>query len=170
MVDVLTPEQRSFNMSRIRGRDTKPELLLRSGLHARGFRFRLHRRDLPGRPDLVLPRYQTAVFVHGCFWHKHGCALSKMPATRAEFWQRKIEATVTRDRLAVADLLAAGWRVLIIWECALRGPTCLERQAMLDVICHFVRSQRPLLEVCGRLNTARRVPGRAPACRPQTGP
>jgi DNA mismatch endonuclease (patch repair protein) len=131
----------------------KPELVLRRGLHARGFRFRLHRRDLPGRPDLVLPRYQTAVFVHGCFWHRHGCALSKMPVTRAEFWQRKIEATVARDRLAVEKLHAAGWRVLIISECALRGPKRLEGQFVLDAICGFVGSQRPaLLEICGRLD------------------
>ena len=86
MVDVLTPEQRRLNMSRIRGKDTKPELLLRHGLHARGLRYRLHRKDLPGRPDMVFPRYRAAILVHGCFWHGHDCPLFKLPATRREFW------------------------------------------------------------------------------------
>src|SRR5438128_1482902 len=152
MVDVLTPQQRSFNMSRIRGRDTKPELVLGRGLHARGFRFRLHRGDLPGRPDLILPRYQTAVFVHGCFWHRHGCSLSKMPATRAEFWQQKIEAIAARDRLAVEDLHAAGWCVLVIWECAIRGPMRLEQHVMIETASAFIRSgRRDLLEIRGRV-------------------
>src|SRR6516165_796645 len=114
MADVLTPQQRSLNMSRIRGRDTKPELLLRRGLHGRGFRYRLHRRDLPGCPDLVLPRYHAVVFVHGCFWHDHHCHLSKLPETRQEFWRRKIEGNAARDRKAAVALQGRGWRVLVI--------------------------------------------------------
>lgn len=90
MADVLTPEQRRLNMSRIRGRDTKPELLLRRGLHARGLRFRLHRKDLPGCPDLVFPRFRVTVFVHGCFWHGHECPMFKWPGTRTDFWRRKM--------------------------------------------------------------------------------
>src|SRR5262245_20506194 len=90
MADVLTPEQRRLNMSRIRGADTKPERLVRSALHARGFRFRLHRRDLPGKPDLALPRYRAVILVHGCFWHGHKCSLFQLPETRREFWEAKI--------------------------------------------------------------------------------
>jgi DNA mismatch endonuclease (patch repair protein) len=98
MTDVLTPEQRRLNMSRIRGRDTKPELLLRRGLHARGFRFRLNRKDLPGCPDLVFPRFRAVMFVHGCFWHWHDCPMFKWPATRTDFWRKKIEGNTKRVR------------------------------------------------------------------------
>jgi DNA mismatch endonuclease (patch repair protein) len=131
MVDVLTPEQRRLNMSRIRGKDTKPELVLRRGLHALGFRFRLHRKDLPGRPDMVFPRYRAAVLVHGCFWHAHGCPLFKWPATRREFWAAKIEGNRARDLRDLAGLAAAGWRVLVVWECALKGPARLPVDAVL---------------------------------------
>ncbi len=109
-------------MSRIRGRDTKPELLLRRGLHARGLRFRLNRKDLPGRPDLVFPRYRAVIFVHGCFWHNHDCPMFKWPATRVEFWRKKIQGNRERDSAVLATLAKENWRVLIIWECALRGP------------------------------------------------
>jgi DNA mismatch endonuclease, patch repair protein len=98
MTDVLTPEQRRLNMSRIRGRDTKPELLLRRGLHARGFRFRLNRKDLPGCPDLVFPRFRAVMFVHGCFWHWHDCPMFKWPATRTDSWRKKIEGNTKRDQ------------------------------------------------------------------------
>ncbi|TXC66171.1 DNA mismatch endonuclease Vsr [Piscinibacter aquaticus] len=125
MTDVLTAEQRQLNMSRIRGRDTRPEMLVRQGLHARGLRYRLHDRKLPGRPDLVFPRHGAVLFVHGCFWHAHGCALSKLPATRQDFWKQKLEGNAARDRRAIDALQAAGWRVLVIWECALRGPARL---------------------------------------------
>lgn len=121
MTDVLTPEQRRLNMSRIRGRDTKPEMLIRHGLHALGLRYRLHDRRLPGCPDLVFARHRAVVFVHGCFWHAHGCALSKLPATRREFWREKLRNNSARDRRAVEALRAAGWRVLVVWECAIRG-------------------------------------------------
>lgn len=122
MADVLTAEQRRYNMSRIRGRDTRPEMLVRQGLHARGLRFRLHRRDLPGRPDLVFPRYRVAMFVHGCFWHGHNCPMFTWPRTRREFWQEKITKNRGRDRRTHASLKMRGWRVLTVWECALRGP------------------------------------------------
>jgi DNA mismatch endonuclease, patch repair protein len=131
MADVLTPEQRRLNMRRIRGRDTRPELILRRGLHARGLRFRLHRKDLPGRPDLVFPGAQAVILVHGCFWHGHNCPMFKRPATRAEFWSTKIARNQERDRQAIAALRAAGWRVLVVWECALRGPA---RRPADDVI------------------------------------
>lgn len=108
-------------MSGIRGRNTKPEMIVRKALFAAGFRFRLHRGDLPGRPDVVLPGKRVAVFVHGCFWHAHsGCRYAKVPATRREFWEAKLAANVERDRRDVARLLADDWRVLIVWECSTR--------------------------------------------------
>jgi DNA mismatch endonuclease (patch repair protein) len=121
MVDVLTREQRSHNMSRIRGRDTKPEMIVRRLVHANGYRYRLHRRDLPGRPDLVFPARRKIIFVHGCFWHRHNCAFGSVrPATNADFWNRKIEGNVVRDKKAEAVLMHEGWRVLVIWECETR--------------------------------------------------
>src|SRR3954447_17314111 len=108
-------------MSRIRGRDTEPEMALRRALHALGFRFRLHRKDLPGRPDLALPKHRAVIFIHGCFWHGHGCHLLKMPATNSTFWRTKIEANRTRDARDITAMHALGWRVLTVWECAIRG-------------------------------------------------
>lgn len=108
-------------MAGIRGKDTRPEMILRRGLHARGFRFRLHDRRLPGSPDLVFPGRRAVIFVHGCFWHGHGCHLFRLPATRQEFWRAKIEGNAARDALAEGALAADGWRVLSIWECALKG-------------------------------------------------
>jgi DNA mismatch endonuclease (patch repair protein) len=122
MADSLTNERRSWNMSRIRGRNTGPELRLRSLLHRAGFRFRLHAKQLPGSPDVVLPKYRTAIFVHGCFWHRHsGCRNATMPSTRREFWQEKFEGNVSRDVRNQTALEAAGWTVLTIWECELKA-------------------------------------------------
>ncbi|MDR7945186.1 very short patch repair endonuclease [Achromobacter aegrifaciens] len=121
MVDVLTPEQRQLNMSRIRGRDTRPEMLIRRGLHACGFRYRLQDRKLPGRPDLIFPRYRAVIFVHGCFWHGHDCPLFKLPETRRDFWDAKITSNRTRDSRVEEALLEQGWRVATIWECSLKG-------------------------------------------------
>lgn len=150
MADVLTPAQRQLNMSRIKGKDTKPEMLIRRGLHARGLRFRLHYRSLPGRPDLVFPKYHAAVFIHGCFWHAHGCALSKLPATRQDFWRQKLEGNAARDRKAVQALEAAGWRVLVIWECAQRGPARLPDAELFD---------RAATWICnGQSTTTREIP------------
>lgn len=119
MADFLNPEERSERMARIRSQDTKPELLVRKALHKAGFRFRLHRRDLPGRPDLILPKYQTAVFVEGCFWHGHHCQKGRIPATNSKFWQTKIQTNKLRDRRNQRALRRAGWRVLRVWECQL---------------------------------------------------
>ncbi len=105
-------------MSGIRGKNTKPELLIRSELHKAGFRYRLHRKDLPGRPDLVFSRHRAVLFVHGCFWHQHDCHLFKWPSTRPEFWREKIEGNLERDRKQYAELQNAGWRIATIWECA----------------------------------------------------
>lgn len=122
-MDKISPAQRSANMSRVRSKDTKPELLVRRILHSAGYRFRLHRRDLPGSPDIVLPKWKTAIFVHGCFWHGHeGCRRSKLPATRTEFWKVKIERNRERDRIAREELAALGYQVVTLWECELRNP------------------------------------------------
>jgi DNA mismatch endonuclease (patch repair protein) len=122
MVDTISPKRRSWNMSRIRGKNTKPELVLRSLLHRAGFRFRLHSKDLPGRPDIVLPRYRTAIFVHGCFWHRHdGCRNATMPSTRQEFWSEKLGKNVERDTRNRAALDALGWKVCVVWECELQS-------------------------------------------------
>lgn len=115
--------KRSAQMSRIRSTNTRPELAVRKALHARGFRFRLHRRDLPGKPDIVLPRYRAAVFVHGCFWHQHpGCRLASWPKSRIEYWGPKLGRNVERDILAVRQLRELGWRAIIVWECDTRSP------------------------------------------------
>jgi DNA mismatch endonuclease (patch repair protein) len=139
-MDVLTPEQRRFNMSRIRGRDTAPELMIRRALHARGFRYRLNDRTLPGRPDLVFPKYKAVIFVHGCFWHGHNCHLFRWPATRRKFWEGKIIRNQERDCTAARALREKGWRVLIIWECALKGNTRVASVDIVDRCVDFLRS------------------------------
>ena len=121
MADVHTPEIRSKNMRAVRSGNTRPELIVRKGLHAAGFRFRLHGAALRGKPDIVLPKYRTVIFVHGCFWHQHDCRYFKVPRTRPEFWIAKIGANRERDRRDTATLTASGWHVIVIWECAVRA-------------------------------------------------
>lgn len=121
-------------MSRIRGRDTKPELLVRSLLHRLGYRFRLHRRDLPGTPDIVLPKYQTVIFVHGCFWHRHpDCRYAYTPKSRVEFWKEKFAANVGRDARTRRALEQAGWQVLVVWECELRDMAGLSDRLTSEI-------------------------------------
>lgn len=121
MADVLTPEQRSYCMSRIRGKDTEPEIAVRRLAHAMGYRFRLHRKDLPGKPDLVFPRLRKVIFVHGCFWHFHNCRYGRVrPKTNAEFWAEKRRQTKSRDRRNRDQLRRLGWSVFILWECELK--------------------------------------------------
>ena len=142
MIDVVDQKTRSRMMSGIRGKDTRPEMLVRSGLHRLGFRFRLHARNLPGSPDLVLKRYRAVVFVHGCYWHRHeGCRYATTPATRPEFWQEKFEANVERDQRHQKMLREAGWRVFVVWECALRR----EPSAAVDRLAAFLVD----FECCG---------------------
>ncbi len=119
-MDTLTPERRSWNMSRVRSADTKPEMAVRSFLHRRGFRFRLHVKTLPGKPDIVLARYRTVIEVRGCFWHRHGCRISSVPASNSEFWKEKFRRNVERDRRHEAELAARGWRLIVVWECELK--------------------------------------------------
>lgn len=130
MADVVDVKTRSKMMSGIRSKNSKAEVSLRASLHALGLRFRLHRRDLPGRPDIVMPRHRAVILVHGCFWHRHGCRLSATPASNQEFWQAKFEANITRDARQCQELRRAGWRVAIVWECAIRqtGPDGIAQQ------------------------------------------
>ena len=120
----VSPSRRR-NMAAIKGRDTRPEMLVRKLLHRFGYRFRLHRRDLPGRPDIVLPGRRIAIFVHGCFWHRHGCTNSILPRTRAEWWSAKLARNVERDGENIGKLEALGWKPLIVWECELRDEGAL---------------------------------------------
>jgi len=142
LVDSLTPEQRSAQMSRIRGANTKLEVLVRKGLHARGLRYRLGGAGLLGRPDIVLPKYRTVVFVHGCFWHGHDCPLYRLPKTRTEFWEAKIEGNKQRDKRVSDQLTSTGWRVIEVWECALRGLPSAVREAALDQLASDITSQK----------------------------
>lgn len=120
MVDNRTPTSRSALMSRIRGKNTAPELVVRSLLHRLGFRFRLHRKDLPGKPDIVLPGRKIAIFVHGCFWHAHGCKIGQPPRSRLEFWLPKLERNRARDAESESALVAKGWQVVTLWQCEIR--------------------------------------------------
>lgn len=121
MADVVDAATRSRMMAGIKGKNTRPEMIVRRALHKAGFRYRLHVKDLPGKPDIVLPKYRTAIFVHGCFWHGHGCKNFKWPKTREAWWREKIGKNVERDRLKAEALGAAGWRVETIWECDIDG-------------------------------------------------
>lgn len=135
-------------MSGIRGKDTKPEMLVRRALFAAGYRFRLHRRDLPGAPDVVLPGRKVAIFAHGCFWHMHaGCKNAKLPSTRPEFWRAKLKGNVQRDRRASESLRVLGWRVLIVWECATRDAATLA--PMSETLSQWIESDEPTGEISG---------------------
>lgn len=135
-------------MSGIRGKNTKQELIVRKALHARGFRYRLHCK-LPGKPDLCLPKYRAVVFVHGCFWHGHDCHLFKWPSTRPEFWREKIGRNTVVDSAAEAKLLANGWRVATVWECALKGRTRLQLEDVVSSLERWLRSDESKLQIEG---------------------
>lgn len=150
MADVHTREVRSKNMRAIRNKNTQPELLIRKSLFSRGFRYRLNPRDLPGKPDLVFPRYQAVVLIHGCFWHGHACHLFKLPGTRTDFWQQKIDSNKSRDIIIQDKLLAAGWRVAIVWECALKGRHKTPLSLITDQLDSWLSDSRtPFLEIAG---------------------
>ena len=149
MPDVVDAATRSRMMSGIRGKNTKPEMLLRQGLHARGLRYRLHDRTLPGSPDLVFPARRAVLFAHGCFWHGHDCHLFRMPSTRPEFWAAKITRNKEVDVRAAAQLEATGWRVGAVWECALKGRTRLPLDEVLEQCEIWIRGDQPALEIRG---------------------
>lgn len=155
MVDVVDAVTRSRMMAGIRGKDTKPEIAVRKALHAQGLRFRLHAKDIPGRPDLVLPKYRAAIFVHGCFWHGHDCELFRLPASRPEFWAQKIESNKQRDEKVGAMLVGAGWRELTIWECAFRGKQKIGFDEVIHRAIEWIKSGSGKAEIRGR-NGARR--------------
>lgn len=138
MTDRISPQRRSWNMSRIRGKDTRPEILLRKALFARGVRYRLHKRDLPGKPDIVFPSRRLAIFVNGCFWHRHeGCNFTTTPTTRKEFWQDKFSATVARDQRNIEVLNRAGWAVIVVWQCEIEN----DLDAIADSITQRVKDK-----------------------------
>ena len=149
LADVHDSATRSRNMAAIGSRNTKPELVLRRGLHALGFRYRLHSRNLPGRPDLVFARYHAVIFVNGCFWHGHDCDLFRWPRTREDFWRRKIGDTIARDRAAHAALNEAGWRTGIVWECAMKGRGRRDPAGMIAVVANWLRSGEGDLDLTG---------------------
>lgn len=121
------PSVRSWTMAQIRSKNTKPEMIVRRAAHALGLRFRLHDTDLPGKPDLVFRRWKTALFVHGCFWHRHHCETARLPKTNTDYWTKKLQRNVLRDRAALRALTRTGWRCAVIWECQTKDPTKLDR-------------------------------------------
>ncbi len=147
--DTVTPATRSRMMAAVKGKNTKPELVIRSALHARGFRFRLHRKDLPGRPDLVFTGRGAVIFIHGCFWHGHDCHLFRWPKSREDFWRDKVGTNIKRDRRQRAALAEAGWRIGVVWECALKGKTRLPFDSVIDECSIWLKSDIKILEVSG---------------------
>ena len=146
MADIVDKQTRSRMMAGIKGKDTKPEMVLRRALHARGFRYRLHGKGVPGRPDMILAKHRAVIFVHGCFWHRHeGCRYATTPATRPEFWAEKFAANVRRDRTVRDALVANGWRVATIWECALRKRNRID--IVVDRVDEWLLSGRRWLEI-----------------------
>jgi DNA mismatch endonuclease (patch repair protein) len=150
MADVVSRAVRSRMMAGIRGKNTRPEILLRKGIHRAGFRFRLHARNLPGRPDIVLPKWNAVIFVNGCFWHGHSCHLYRLPKTRPDFWQNKIDRNRVVDSRALKQLRDANWRVGIVWECALKGRTRLPAEQVFMRCVTWLRGKKPILEIKGR--------------------
>jgi DNA mismatch endonuclease (patch repair protein) len=138
-MDIVTPATRSRMMSGIRGKNTRPEIVVRKGLFAMGFRFRLHSPDLPGKPDIVLPKYRTVIFINGCFWHGHDCPLFKWPSTRPGFWRNKIEGNRANDLKKDRMLHERGWRILTVWECSIKGPGSRQRAAVIREIADWIR-------------------------------
>lgn len=147
MVDVVDAVTRSRMMSGIKGKNTKPEVSIRRALHARGFRYRIHVNNLPGKPDLVLPKYKVVVLVHGCFWHGHTCRYFKVPQTRPEFWLEKIEKNKIRDNAQESTLLSLGWRVLIVWECSVRLMNKEKSPLLIDLIADWLINGNEYLQI-----------------------
>ncbi|MDT3687392.1 MAG: very short patch repair endonuclease [Pseudorhodoplanes sp.] len=156
MADIVSPEVRSRMMAGIRGKNTKPELLLRHGLHALGFRFRLHGKNLPGRPDIVFPKHRAVIFVHGCFWHGHDCPLYRLPATRTEFWRQKITRNKNVDIRVEQAIEALGWRQGVVWECALKGRHRRPLSQVIQKCAVWLLSTNKRMKVRGKMNKPRR--------------
>ena len=149
MADIVDSATRSRMMRAIRGKDTKSEVRLRKALFAQGYRYRLHPENLPGRPDILLPRYRAAIFVHGCFWHGHDCHLFRLPATRADFWRQKIMGNRKRDFLVQERLAGEGWRVLTVWECSMKGRTRMPFDELVARVSDWLAGTGRQLEIAG---------------------
>lgn len=149
MADIVSPEVRSRMMAGIRGTNTRPELLVRTGLHRLGFRYRLHDRSLPGKPDLVFPKWDAVLFVHGCFWHGHDCHLFKWPSSRPDFWHAKINRNRAVDQRSETALGELGWRCGIVWECALKGRFRRSQDTVIRACARWLRSRKPQFEIRG---------------------
>jgi len=152
VTDIVDAATRSRMMSGIRSTNTKPEIHIRRLLHHQGFRYRLNVRDMPGKPDIVLPRFRAVLFVHGCFWHGHDCQFFRLPSTRSDFWQTKINRNRDNDLKAKKALAAAGWRVAIIWECAIRGRNAIDDKDLTDLIISWLQQGNniPVLELAAK--------------------
>lgn len=146
MTDTLSPEQRSQLMAKVHGKDTAIEKKVRSYLHEKGYRFRKHIATLPGSPDIVLPKYKAAIFIHGCFWHGHyGCRKSRLPTARYSFWEEKRQANLERDARKISELFNFGWRVAVVWQCALEKPTTLSHT--MDILEDWINSEETRCEI-----------------------
>lgn len=150
MPDIVPSDVRSRMMSGIKGKDTKPEMILRQGLHKLGFRYRLHDRRLPGKPDMVFPRYRAVIFAHGCFWHGHECHLFKWPSTREEFWHEKISRNKKVDANNLSRLQQLGWRIGIVWECSLKGKYRINSEEVIELCAQWLTSDMQSIEIGGQ--------------------
>ncbi|MDE2636222.1 MAG: very short patch repair endonuclease [Chloroflexota bacterium] len=157
MTDTVSPEKRSQVMALVGSKNTKPELLIRKRLHALGFRYRLHVKDLPGKPDLVFPRYKSVIQINGCFWHGHSCPRCRMPSSNTEYWNRKVARNMERDAANRRLLLNEGWRVLTIWECALTGKWKLGLSEVIALASKWLLSKESICEIKGEIGMVQNV-------------
>lgn len=148
-MDIVSKAKRSEMMAGIKSYDTKPELLIRKALHSMGYRFRINDKSLPGKPDIVFPKYKAVVFIHGCFWHKHDCSLFKWPKSRSDFWKKKIMGNVVHDIKVKEQLLEMGWRVGVVWECAVKGVKIDNIHDVATQVAYWLKDDTLLLEVKG---------------------
>lgn len=153
MVDVVDRSKRAKMMAGIKGKDTKAELLVRKGLYQLGFRYRLHRKDLPGKPDLVFSKHKAVIYVNGCFWHGHDCHLFKWPSSRPEFWKEKITSNVERDKRNLAACTNSGWKALVIWECSLKGKTRRNLNEVIHTTANWLLYDAQSAEISGKNNS-----------------
>ena len=149
MADIVSPKVRSRMMAGIKSKNTKPELIIRKGLHRQGFRFRLHAKELVGKPDLVLSRYNAVIFVNGCFWHGHDSHLFRIPTTRSDFWKQKIFKNKENDRNAITSLSYDGWRIATVWECALKGKNKLDENDVINRLSRWLKSEENTVSILG---------------------
>lgn len=147
-MDTVDAVTRSRIMASVHGKDTTPEMVVRKSLHRLGFRYRLHCKDLPGSPDLVFPRYRAVIFIHGCFWHRHGCRMTTTPSTRRAFWEEKFRANEERDRRGIALLHEQGWRILVIWECWLKRGSKYNHTTLMNMVSQWIQGSISDDEIC----------------------